>query len=66
MNTLTIDDIQNCAELDQQEMTTIQGGRMKLPGQHVGSILTSADGDPVGVYVDGVLQNSVTDGFYHG
>ncbi|MBB5399209.1 hypothetical protein AB3X96_17610 [Paraburkholderia sp. BR13439] len=66
MNTLTIDDIQNCAELDHQEMTTIQGGRMKLPGQHVGSILTSADGDPVGVYVDGVLQNSVTDGFYHG
>ncbi|NUY02623.1 hypothetical protein [Paraburkholderia youngii] len=66
MNTLTIDDIQNCAELDRQEMTTIQGGRMKLPGQHVGSILTSADGDPVGVYVDGVLQNSVTDGFYHG
>ncbi|MBB5410457.1 MULTISPECIES: hypothetical protein [unclassified Paraburkholderia] len=66
MNTLTIDDIQNSAELDHQEMTKIQGGRMKLPGQHIGSILTSADGDPVGVYVDGVLQNSVTDGFYHG
>ncbi|MGF6737462.1 hypothetical protein [Paraburkholderia atlantica] len=66
MNTLTIDDIQNCAELDREDMTNIQGGRMKLPGQHVGSILTTADGDPVAVYVDGVLQNSVTDGFYHG
>jgi hypothetical protein len=39
---------------------------MKLIGQHAnGAILTSADGDPVGVYVDGVLQNSVGDGYYH-
>ncbi|WP_233850340.1 hypothetical protein [Paraburkholderia sp. HD33-4] len=66
MNTLSINDIPNSAELDHEEMTHIQGGRMKLPGQHVGSILTTADGDPVDVYVDGVLQNSVTDGFYHG
>ncbi|KXU83775.1 hypothetical protein CI15_24835 [Paraburkholderia monticola] len=66
MNTLTIKDIQNSAELDHQEMATIQGGRMKLPGQRTGSLLTTADGDPVDVYVDGVLQNSVTDGFYHG
>jgi len=28
--------------------------------------LTTADGDPVDVVVDGVLQNSVTDGYYHG
>jgi hypothetical protein len=39
---------------------------MKLPGVSGGSILTSADGAPVGVYVDGVLQNSVVDGYYHG
>jgi hypothetical protein len=25
-----------------------------------------ADGDLVGVYVDGVLQNAVADGYYHG
>jgi hypothetical protein len=66
MNTLTINDLQHIAELDHLEMTTIQGGRMKLIGQRTGSLLTTADGDPVGVYVDGVLQNSVTDGYYHG
>lgn len=66
MNTLTIDDIQKTVELDHQEMSNIQGGRMKIIGQTAGSLLTSADGDPVAVYVDGVLQNSVTDGYYHG
>jgi len=40
---------------------------MKLPGQTVspGSLLTSPDGEPVSVYVDGVLINSVRDGFVH-
>jgi hypothetical protein len=66
MNTLTIDDLQHIAELDHQEMTDIHGGRIKLIGQRTGSLLTTADGDPVDVYVDGVLQNSVTDGYYHG
>ncbi|EEA04184.1 hypothetical protein BH160DRAFT_0616 [Burkholderia sp. H160] len=66
MNTLTINDLQNSAELDHKEMTRIQGGRIKIIGKPTGSLLTSADGDPVGVYVDGVLQNSVTDGYYHG
>ena len=66
MNTLNIHDLDKSVELDHEEMAAIQGGRMKLPGVSAGSILTSADGDPVGVYVDGVLQNSVGDGFYHG
>jgi hypothetical protein len=66
MNTLTIHDLQKSAELDHEEMANFQGGRMKIPGQHIGSILTTADGDPVDVYVDGVLQNSVVDGYYHG
>ncbi|WP_028217691.1 hypothetical protein [Paraburkholderia oxyphila] len=66
MNTLTIRDIPISAELDHQEMANIQGGRIKIIGQHAGSLLTSADGDPVGVYVDGVLENSVGDGYYHG
>ena len=67
MKTLTIHDLDTSVELDHKEMAAIQGGRMKLPGgSGAGSILTSADGDPVGVYVDGVLQNSVVDGYYHG
>ncbi|HEX7911909.1 MAG TPA: hypothetical protein VF534_27975 [Paraburkholderia sp.] len=66
MNTLNIHDLDNIVELDHEEMAEIQGGRIKLPGGHGGPILTSADGDPVGVYVDGVLQNSVVDGYYHG
>jgi hypothetical protein len=66
MNTLTIHDLQQSAELDREEMSNFQGGRMKIPGQHIGSILTTPDGDPVAVYVDGVLQNSVVDGYYHG
>ncbi|HTR07783.1 MAG TPA: hypothetical protein VMJ11_14275 [Paraburkholderia sp.] len=66
MNTLTIHDLQKSVELDQKETANIQGGRMKIIGQHPGSLLTSADGDPVGVYVDGVLENSVDDGYYHG
>jgi hypothetical protein len=66
MNTLNIHDLDKPVELDYEKMAEIQGGRMKLPGVSSGSILTSADGDPVGVYVDGVLQNSVGDGYYHG
>jgi hypothetical protein len=66
MNTLTIHDLQKSVELDYEKMATCQGGRMKIIGQNTGSLLTSADGDPVGVYVDGVLENSVGDGYYHG
>ncbi|WP_042260432.1 hypothetical protein [Paraburkholderia heleia] len=66
MTTLTIRDLQTSVELDHRKMASCQGGRIKIIGQHPGSLLTSADGDPVGVYVDGVLQNSVGDGYYHG
>jgi len=40
---------------------------MKLPFQTVSpaNLLTSPDGEPVSVYVDGVLINSVRDGFVH-
>ncbi|WP_321915803.1 MULTISPECIES: hypothetical protein [unclassified Paraburkholderia] len=66
MTTLTIRDLQKSQALDHEAMARFQGGRMKIIGSHPGSILTSADGDPVAVYVDGVLQNSVSDGYYHG
>lgn len=66
MKTLTIHDLTASAELDHTTMADIQGGRMKIPGQHNnGTILVSPDGEPVDVYLDGVLQNSVGDGFYH-
>ena len=66
MKALSITDLCMSTDLDREAMAEIQGGRMKIIGQHAnGAILTSPDGDPVGVYVDGVLQNSVGDGYYH-
>jgi hypothetical protein len=55
------------AELSALDCTAVSGGMMKLPGQTVspGSLLTSPDGEPVSVYVDGMLINSVRDGFVH-
>lgn len=65
MKTLSIKDLSHTAELDRKAMTRVNGGRMKLPFQRVspGDLLTDAVGDPVAVYVDGVLVNSVTTGY---
>ena len=54
-------------DLTNEELMTATGGRMKLPFQQVniGGLLTSPDGEPVSVYVDGLLVNSVSDGFFH-
>ena len=54
-------------ELSAQEWAAVAGGRYKLPFQHAstGNLLMSPDGEPVSVYVDGVLINSVADGFVH-
>jgi hypothetical protein len=66
MNTLTITDLATSIDLDRESMAEIHGGRMKIIGQqNNGTILTSADGEPVSVYVDGMLQNSTRDGYYH-
>jgi hypothetical protein len=66
MSTLSIRDLPASIELDRIAMADIHGGRMKLPGQHGnGTILISPDGEPVSVYVDGSLQNSTRDGYYH-
>ena len=53
--------------LSPDECAAVSGGMKKLPFQNVspGSLLTSPDGEPVSVYVDGVLVNSVRDGFVH-
>jgi hypothetical protein len=46
-------------------MAAVHGGMMKLPFQRVssGDLLTTPDGDPVVVVVDGVVRNPVTTGY---
>jgi hypothetical protein len=65
MTTLMIKDLNHTEELDRKAMAAVTGGMMKLPFQRVstGDLLTTPDGDPVSVYVDGVLVNSVTTGY---
>jgi hypothetical protein len=65
MKTLKIEDLSKCDELDRAAMAATQGGMMKLPQQRVNpsQLLTTPDGDPVQVYVDGVLINSVSTGY---
>ncbi len=67
MKSLTINDLPQHRDMDHDAMAAVHGGRMKLPFQHVstGGLLTSPDGEPVSVYVDGVLVNSVSDGYVH-
>lgn len=56
---------QHLSELSSQECAVVAGGMMKLPFQRASAsnLLTSPDGEPVSVYVDGVLTNSVSTGF---
>ncbi|HEY0845965.1 MAG TPA: hypothetical protein VGE12_11405 [Noviherbaspirillum sp.] len=65
MTTLTIKDLPAAEQIDTEAMAKIHGGMIKLPFQRVSAdqLLTSPDGDPVSVYVDGVLVNSVSDGY---
>lgn len=67
MKTLIIKDLALNEELDRKAMAAMRGGMMKLPFQRASTsgLLTSPDGEPVSVYVDGVLVNSVTDGYVH-
>jgi hypothetical protein len=67
MKTLIIKDIERNEELSHEAMAYKHGGMRKLPFQHISTsgLLTSPDGEPVSVYVDGVLVNSVTDGYVH-
>lgn len=60
--TLTPDQL---VDLSVREYAAVTGGRQKLPFQHtnIGDLLTTPDGEPVQVYVDGVLINSVTTGY---
>jgi hypothetical protein len=66
MKILIIKDLSSYSQdLEQEAMAAIHGGRMKLPFQRasVDNLLTTPDGDPVSVNVDGVSVNSVTTGY---
>lgn len=65
MSILTIKDLPVAEDLDRTALAAVRGGMMKLPFQResVSNLLTSADGEPVSVYVDGLLVNSVTTGY---
>jgi hypothetical protein len=63
--TVTIKDLSRDDELDRKAMAAVQGGMYKRPFQATdpSQLLTTADGEPVQVYVDGVLINSVSTGY---
>lgn len=67
MKSLTIKDLPMTDELDRSALAAVHGGMMKRQFQQnsVSGLLTSPNGEPVSVYVDGVLTNSVSDGFVH-
>jgi hypothetical protein len=52
-------------QLSEEECAAVAGGRMKLPFQQasINNLLMTPDGEPVQVYVDGVLINSVSTGY---
>jgi hypothetical protein len=63
---LKINNISLIEELSDEAATAISGGRAKLPWETYDKApgLTSADGEPVQVYVDGVHVNSVSTGYF--
>jgi hypothetical protein len=65
MKTVTNNDLPKTEELDDQALSAVNGGMMKLPFQResIGGLLTNQLGDPVAVYVDGLLVNSVSTGY---
>ncbi len=68
MKILMIKDLSSFTEeLDREAMAAVHGGMMKRPFQRASTegLLASPTGDPVSVYVDGVLVNSVSDGYVH-
>lgn len=63
MTAIVIDDLSEVGLLDQKSMAQIKGGRMKLPLNDnllKRNWLTSPDGDPVDVYVDGLRVTPVS------
>ena len=65
MKTVMLKDLSRNEELDPKAMAGVRGGRINEPKPGRVKLLTSADGDPVAVYVDGILINDVGDGYVH-
>jgi hypothetical protein len=63
MKTLTIKDLGVVEQLDREAMAGVHGGMMKLQRVSPAGLLTSPDGEPVVVVVDGLVRNSVTTGY---
>jgi len=65
MNVVVIADLLRNERLGRNAMSNTRGGMMKRPFQTVsiGNLLTDQLGDPVAVYVDGLLINSPTTGY---
>lgn len=64
-NSLKINNIPLIEELSDESAATISGGRIKLPFKKViNPGLSTVDGDPVQVYIDGIRVNSVSTGYY--
>ena len=62
---LKISELSLREELSDEAATAISGGRFKKPWETVVNPgLSSVDGDPVQVYVDGIRVNSVSTGYY--
>jgi bacteriocin-like protein len=65
LNKIDISDLTPLEELSDEALSTISGGRYKKPLSEHGTVgLSTPDGDPIDVYVDGVRVNSVTTGYY--
>jgi hypothetical protein len=53
-------------DLSAHQCDAVAGGRMKqVSAVPPAKLLTTADGDPVAVYVDGISINSPADGYVH-
>ena len=62
---LKINNIPLMEELSDEAATAISGGIYRRPWETVTNPgLSSVDGDPVQVYVDGIPVNSVSTGYY--
>ncbi|OUL32691.1 hypothetical protein BV372_18635 [Nostoc sp. T09] len=65
LNSTDISNLPPVEELSDAALSNISGGRYKKPLSQTSTVgLSTPDGDPVDVYVDGVRVNSVETGYY--
>lgn len=67
LTSINISDLPLVEDISDEAASAISGGLYKRPFSRPSTErLSSPDGEPVAVYVDGVLVNSVTTGYYPG